>query len=74
MKRILSILILLTLAFAGFNAYAQEDCDATVIIPEADRKYRTGNFDEVFQILNPCLKTKFSPNAQVQAYKIIALT
>lgn len=67
-------MILLTLAFAGFNAYAQEDCDATVIIPEADRKYRTGNFDEVFQILNPCLKAKFSPNAQVQAYKIIALT
>lgn len=67
-------MILLTIAFAGTNAFAQEDCDATVIIPEADRKYRTGNFDEVFQILNPCLKTKFSPNAQVQAYKIIALT
>ncbi|MCF2519635.1 TonB-dependent siderophore receptor [Dyadobacter sp. CY351] len=74
MKRFLPILILLTLAFAGTTAYAQEDCDATVIIPEADRKYRTGNFDEVFQILNPCLKTRFSPNAQVQAYKIIALT
>ncbi|WP_031528064.1 TonB-dependent receptor plug domain-containing protein [Dyadobacter crusticola] len=56
------------------SAFAQGDCDASVIVPEADRKYRTGNFDEVFQILNPCLKTKFSPNAQVQGYKIIALT
>ncbi|MCF0063431.1 TonB-dependent receptor [Dyadobacter chenwenxiniae] len=74
MKGFLHILMLISLAFAGTKAFAQEDCDASVIIPEADRKYRTGNFDEVFQILNPCLKTKFSPNAQVQAYKIIALT
>lgn len=58
----------------GHHTFAQGDCDASVIVPEADRKYRTGNFDEVFQLLNPCLKTKFSPNAQVQAYKIIALT
>ena len=57
-------------------SYAQSegDCDATVIIPEADRKYRNGNFDEVFEMLNPCLKTRFSANAQVQGYKIIALS
>ncbi|CAG5069291.1 Vitamin B12 transporter BtuB [Dyadobacter sp. CECT 9623] len=67
-------LFLLTIPALSQYTFAQNDCDASVIVPEADRKYRTGNFDEVFQILNPCLKTKFSPNAQVQGYKIIALT
>jgi outer membrane receptor for ferrienterochelin and colicins len=48
-------------------------CDETVSIPEAEKKYTTGNFDEVFQILLPCLKTDFSPTAKVQAYKILAM-
>ncbi|MCE6990065.1 TonB-dependent siderophore receptor [Dyadobacter sp. CY323] len=74
MKNFLLLFVIIILTFVPGIASAQNDCDASVIVPEADRKYRTGNFDEVFQLLNPCLKTKFSPNAQVQAYKIIALT
>ena len=71
--------LLIYLIFSAFLTIslpgrAQNDCDASVIIPEADRKYRNGNFDEVFEILNPCLKTRFSINAQVQGYKIIALS
>lgn len=50
------------------------DCNASIIIPEADRKYRLGNFEEALGLLNPCLKSGFSQNAMVQAYKIIALT
>ncbi|NIJ53946.1 TonB-dependent receptor plug domain-containing protein [Dyadobacter arcticus] len=74
MKKSVLIILITMLAITGQQAFAQDDCDASVIVPEADRKYRTGNFDEVFQILHPCLKTKFSPTAQVQGYKIIALT
>jgi outer membrane receptor for ferrienterochelin and colicins len=54
--------------------HADNDCDPSVTIPEADRKYRNGNFEEVFSILGPCLNTKFSGNAQVQGYKIVALS
>jgi outer membrane receptor protein involved in Fe transport len=73
MKNFTVLLFLTFLALANAT-FAQGDCDASVIVPEADRKYRTGNFDDVFDILGPCLKTKFSPTAQVQGYKIIALT
>lgn len=73
MKKKLLFLILFLACTERF-ACAQSDCDASVIIPEADRKYRTGNFDEVFQLLNSCLKTRFSPPEQVQGYKLIALT
>jgi outer membrane receptor for ferrienterochelin and colicins len=73
MKKCL-LFVTLLLAFSGNYTLAQSDCDASIIIPEADRKYRTGNFDEVFEILNPCLKTRFSPPEQVQGYKIMALT
>ncbi len=59
--------------FAGLG-HAQAQCDASVVIPEADRKYRTGNFDEVFQLVKPCIKTRFSPDEQVQGYKLIALS
>ncbi|CAG4998416.1 Vitamin B12 transporter BtuB [Dyadobacter sp. CECT 9275] len=62
------------LTFFYVPAFSQNDCDPAVIIPEADRRYRSGNFDEVFEILTPCLKTRFSVNNQVQAYRIIAQT
>jgi len=70
---LICLLLLVSVTFP-FTSTAQSDCDASVIIPEADRKYRNGNFDEVFETLNPCLKTRFSSNAQVQGYKIIALS
>src|SRR5690606_35103280 len=74
--RVCRLVFLLCICVAGQqnSAYSQADCDPAVIIPEADRNYRIGNFDKVFEILNPCLKTKFTTNAQVQAYKIIAQT
>ncbi|TDE17510.1 TonB-dependent receptor plug domain-containing protein [Dyadobacter psychrotolerans] len=68
------LFVCLTLLTCSAKVWAQTDCDASVIIPEADRKYRNGNFDEVFEILNPCLKNRFSANAQVQGYKIVAMS
>lgn len=74
MKNRLVFCVSLILLIASARAWAQNDCDASVIIPEADRKYRNGNFDEVFDILMPCLKNRFSANAQVQGYKIMAMS
>jgi outer membrane receptor for ferrienterochelin and colicins len=74
MKKTISFILLVLFVCCGTSLYAQTECDASVIIPEADRKYQTGNFDEVFEILRPCLKTRFSANAQVQGYRILALT
>jgi outer membrane receptor for ferrienterochelin and colicins len=74
MKNRLILFVFLAFVTGLNHAMAQSDCDASVIIPEADRKYRNGNFDEVFEILNPCLKNRFSANAQVQGYKIVALS
>jgi outer membrane receptor for ferrienterochelin and colicins len=74
MKNTVILFVCLIPLLATAKVWAQTDCDASVIIPEADRKYRNGNFDEVFEILNPCLKTRFSANAQVQGYKIVAMS
>jgi len=70
----LTLFVTLLMLIGSAKGWAQNDCDASVIIPEADRKYRNGNFDEVFEILNPCLKNRFSANAQVQGYKIVAMS
>ncbi|WP_028665295.1 TonB-dependent receptor plug domain-containing protein [Runella zeae] len=51
-----------------------QSCEESVDIPDAEKKFTTGNFDEVFSILLPCLKTGYSPNAKVQAHKILAMT
>ncbi|MCF0056198.1 TonB-dependent siderophore receptor [Dyadobacter sp. CY356] len=74
MKNRLVFCVSLILLISSAKVWAQNDCDASVIIPEADRKYRNGNFDEVFDILMPCLKNRFSANAQVQGYKIMAMS
>lgn len=74
---VLRLLALATVFAAGLQpARAQQDnrCDAGVVIPEAERHYRVGHFDYVLQTLPPCIKSGFAPSAQVQAYKVLALT
>lgn len=66
--------VCILLQTCAVKGWAQAGCDASVVIPEADRKYTNGNFDEVFQLLNPCLKTWLSSNAQVQGYQIVAMS
>ena len=53
--------------------YAQ-NCDESINIQEAERKYKTGNFDDVIGLLSPCVEKGFSKTAQVQAYKFLAMT
>lgn len=63
------------LAFTGPTPlFGQTLCDETVNIAEAEKKYATGNFDDVFYLLQPCLEKGFSENGKVQAYKILSLT
>lgn len=77
MKIAYHISLLLTLVLIGLNsplAVAQDTCDELVAIPEAEKRYTTGNFDDVFSLLLPCADKGFSENARVQAYKILSMT
>ncbi|MDB5240898.1 MAG: hypothetical protein JWP57_1523, partial [Spirosoma sp.] len=67
-------LILLLLGPGGLEVLAQNNCDELVAIPEAEKKYATGNFDEVFALLAPCAEKSFTENARIQALKILSMT
>ncbi|WP_373514740.1 TonB-dependent receptor plug domain-containing protein [Persicitalea sp.] len=44
------------------------------MLPEAEKRYATGNFDELLEILLPCVENGFNENGRVQAYKILVRT
>ena len=52
-------------------AQAQEKCDTA--IPDAEKKYNTGRFDEAISILESCLPGDFTEKEKGEAYRIIAL-
>jgi outer membrane receptor for ferrienterochelin and colicin len=54
-------------------SYSQEIC-GEFKIGEAQKKYNSGNFSDVFALLNPCLKDGFSTNEKINAYKILSMT
>ncbi|GAB4029236.1 hypothetical protein GCM10028809_19180 [Spirosoma gilvum] len=62
------------LGLMWFSARAQVNCDELVAIPEAEKKYATGNFDDVVSILMPCAEKGFSENGRIQAFKILSMT
>lgn len=72
--RLFLIAALLSTLALGTKVLAQNNCDESVAISQAEKRYATGNFDEVFGALLPCLETGFSDNAKVEAYKILSLT
>ncbi|GAB4024246.1 TonB-dependent receptor plug domain-containing protein [Spirosoma koreense] len=53
---------------------AQDTCDELVAIPEAEKRYARGNFDEVFSLLLPCAEKNFTENARIQALRILSMT
>ena len=67
------IIVTVAVCFQAAFSYGQS-CDESVNIPDAQKKYATGNFDDVFGLLIPCLTTGFSSDAKVQAHKILAMT
>ncbi|WP_165933477.1 TonB-dependent receptor plug domain-containing protein [Arundinibacter roseus] len=58
------------------HTHAQQPgvCDQTILIPEAEKRYATGNFDEVLSQLLPCIESGFNEDGKVQAYKTIIKT
>lgn len=54
--------------------WAQNACDQSILIPEAEKRYATGNFDELLQSLLPCIDQGFDEDGKVQAYKILVKT
>jgi outer membrane receptor for ferrienterochelin and colicins len=64
----------LLLGFVRMPVIAQVNCDEASMIPEAEKRYANGNFDDVFALLNPCVEKGFSEYARVQAYKILSMT
>ena len=70
---IFSLVMIIVASMQASLLYAQ-NCDELINIPEAEKKYATGNFDEVINLLLPCIEKGFSKNAQVQANKLLAMT
>ncbi|GAB4034472.1 TonB-dependent receptor plug domain-containing protein [Spirosoma jeollabukense] len=71
---ILFIGSLLVRTLFGTVAVAQGNCDESIAIPEATKRYATGNFDDVFALLAPCTEKGFSETGRVQALKILSMT
>jgi outer membrane receptor for ferrienterochelin and colicins len=74
MKRViymLSILMWVLAILVAGEVRAQENC-GEFKITEAQRRYSNGNFNDVFQLLNPCLEDGFTNNEKVVAYKLTA--
>jgi outer membrane receptor for ferrienterochelin and colicins len=67
-------LILLLSTVSGPKLYAQSACDESIVLPEAEKKYATGNFDEVLESLRSCINNGFNEDGKVQAYKILVKT
>jgi len=67
----------LSLAFllsGSWLAIAQTTCDQSIVIPEAEKKYATGNFNEVISSLTVCVENGFNEDGRVQAYKVLVKT
>lgn len=67
-------LVMSLLLLVRLPTMAQGNCDESAVIPEAEKRYATGNFDDVFALLMPCVDKGFSEFARVQAYKILSMT
>jgi outer membrane receptor for ferrienterochelin and colicins len=69
-----TLLLLIPLPGLDSALLAQTQCDESILLPEAEKKYATGNFDEVTESLLPCIEKGFNEDSKVQAYKILIKT
>ncbi len=67
-------LFVLLLFANSAQVQAQDACDQSIMLPEAEKRYATGNFDELLASLLPCIEDGFNENGKVQAYKILVRT
>ncbi len=70
--KLLKSLAALTIAFLQYSAVAQE-CD-DLQLSAAQRKFETGNFEQVFELLTPCLKSSANAQQKVVALRLLALS
>jgi outer membrane receptor for ferrienterochelin and colicins len=61
-------------ALLSAGAWAQNACDQSILIPDAEKRYATGNFDELLHSLIPCIDNGFNEDGRIQAYKILIKT
>ncbi len=66
------ILLLLIFCLTSSFLYSQDCGDAS--LNEALKKYESGNFSDVFNLLSDCIEKGFNDNQMVQAYKLTAMT
>lgn len=67
------LLFSILIAFPFLKTSAQEDC-GNITISDAKKKYMNGNFDEVLNLLYPCLDFGFDRKQKQEAHHILALT
>jgi len=77
-NKCLALVIICTFLFtmqfdfaAASPAQAQEKCDTA--IPDAEKKYNAGRFDEAISILENCLPGDFTEKDRGEAYRVLAL-
>lgn len=68
-----SVLIVILLAITGQKAHCSRECNE-LSLDAANEKYQTGNFDEVFELILPCLEGGFNQSEKAEAYRLLTLT
>lgn len=66
-------ILIISIGLVSFRClYAQTDC-GQVLQEHGQKYYESGRFDELIRMIAPCLRTGFSREEQVQAYRFLAL-
>jgi outer membrane receptor for ferrienterochelin and colicins len=71
MKTLLSILLLLVVMAHYPSLMAQGKCDWATLNDASDR-FRMGNFEDMIEMLQSCIKEGFDEKQQVQAYRLLS--
>lgn len=69
MKEILTIRLIILFVFAIFTLQAQDDC--TVKLKQAEEFFDDGKIETISSLLVECLKSGFSKDEKIRAYKVI---
>jgi len=48
--------------------------DCALALVEANKSYESGNFDQVLEVLKPCLNASLSAKEKVAIYRLMAMT
>ncbi|RLD84281.1 MAG: hypothetical protein DRJ10_01600, partial [Bacteroidetes bacterium] len=73
MNKLIKYTILLLLLLANSFLFAQNNCDWSTL-DDASENYRTGNFNQVINLLEKCMNEGFNEKQKVQAYRLLSKT